>query len=163
MATLNEHLELLTKAKHPEDVFGEKATDKSLQAAYKKLLVEVHEDKFHSKSDKEKAAKAAGLLALLLQKATEKLKQGTYGKRESLHITLTSKGGVYLVQEKLVDGDICTIYKGVLLDIPVLIKVCRTPKNNDLVKNEAKVLTHLWNSPAKDIPAMKFHIPRLLA
>ena len=161
---LQASLDLFSTALFPEDVFGE-IQETELQKVYKKLLVDVHEDRFIHKEEKKKAAKAAGLLSLWLQKAQEKFKAGTYGNKNALNITITSKLGAYVVQEKLDEGDICTIYRGVDgKNEPVLIKVCRTPKNNDLVKNEAIILQHLWNPKGNAIKhkTLEFHIPRLI-
>ena len=157
-------LNLFSTAKFPEEVFGD-IKELELGKVHKKLLVSVHEDKFPKKSDKELARKASSLLSTWLQKAQEKFDNKTYGDRNALHIVLTSKLGSYVVQEKLAEGDIATIYRGIdtKSKVPLLVKVCRNPKNNDLLKNEATILKHLWNHPdVEEKLTLGFHIPKLL-
>lgn len=109
---------------------------------------------------------AAGAF-LLLEKwktfANEKVKAGTYGKRNSIKpVMLTSKTTAYTFYEKLEDGDICTIYAGMdKSGKPVIGKIPRDPKNNDLLENEFKALKYLRNEAVtKDLKAM-CHLPRI--
>ena len=153
---------MLDKAVCPEDIFGV-LNGEPLAIKFRKLAKQVHPDLFPS-AEKEKAEEAFKSLQSWYEKAESKVAAGTYGDRASTEVSIQTKTDLYQVTKRLAKGDICEVYLASnKAKKDVVLKVTRTPVNNDLTANEAKTLTHMRadDSPAKDLKIMA-HIPQLL-
>jgi serine/threonine protein kinase len=153
-------------AKHAEDIFGDEADVKTNYREFAKLL---HPDK--NPNDKD-AAEAFAILSDFYGQAELLIAHGKYGDPTAIvkPIKLATKKAVYTITSVLAQGDFCTIYDatsdveiGMSASTPsVIIKVVRSPANNDLLANEAKQLTYMKNdSPMKAKPVMK-HVPQIV-
>jgi serine/threonine protein kinase len=155
-------LKKLKDAKHPEDVFGE--TAEAVKDDYREFAKLLHPDM--NPKDKH-AAEGFSLLGNFHAAAQKKLADGTWGDRGAIvkPIKLATKKAAYTITSVLAQGDFCTVYDATsdIKDAPsVIIKVVRSPANNDLLANEAKQLTFMKNdSPMKAKPVMK-HVPQIV-
>jgi serine/threonine protein kinase len=151
----------LKEAKHAEDVFGAEADVKSNYREFAKLL---HPDK--NPNDKH-AAEAFARLSDFYGQAELLIAYGKYGDPSAIvkPIKLATKKATYTITSVLAKGDFCTIYDATsdIKDVGnVVVKVVRSPANNDLLANEAKQLNFMKNdSPMKAKPVMK-HIPQIV-
>lgn len=158
MYTLNAELERL--AQHlvegvsPEAVFGKLpddpvAADSAAKGIFHKIALVVHPDKFHNAPEEDK--KLAELLFKRLKNAWEKAKQaiseGRYGK-PAAPVHISSKVRDYAVGTLFATGAVCDVFrctftgsKGQVQEC--LLKIARTPADNDLVRNEAAVLRRI--------------------
>jgi len=164
--TLNQAFRILNKAICPEDVFGTLDGDPpaSLKAEYREWAKLTHSDRYTGATDKKKAQDAFVLLQKWYKLAGQKIKDGKYGDRSTIaEVTVKTKTGAYVVTERVASGDICEIYGGTnQAKERVVLKVTRTPANNDLIANESTQLRWLWtDSPTKKLKSMQ-HIPQVL-
>ena len=161
--TLNDLLNKLKAAKHPEDIFGD-----DLDETYRELAKVVHPDRHKTKAAKAQAEDGFKELGRWHAMAKEKVKHGHWGDRTWMSpITLATKKHIYTLTRHLPGGDIANVYAGTekrtrVDDLSVAVKVCRNPVNNDLLNNEHEILSYLWNeAKTKDLKAMahivKFH------
>ena len=162
MKTLHAIVILLDKAVTPEDIFGVIKDGENLSDVFKKLAKIVHPDV--NKDKVKEANDAFQKLQDWYHKAQDKVEAGTYGDRDACdRVTLNSKKGSYTITARVSGGDLSEVFVGVDKDKKsVLVKICRTPSNNDLVSREASTLQYLLEeSPSKDLKVMR-HIPVLV-
>lgn len=144
----------LKKAKCPEDVFGKILSEKDGTKTYHRLAKVVHADKYTDKKDKKLADEAFVNLKKWWEQAKAKLANKTYGNKKAVAdtsipkaITIQSKKAVYVVTDIHASGDLSDIFKaefsGKAGTERVLIKVVRSPKNNDLMTAERTALDAL--------------------
>lgn len=145
-ATIPKALEALRAAKCPEDVFGDDAT--ALKDNHRSWAKVVHPDKAPTKALKVKATEAFQLLSKLFVEAEARIARGTYGARTpSVLATLRTKTAAYDLTELTCNGELDDVYSGKKQGGPAcVVRVCRTPINNELLKAEADILAGL---PAK--------------
>jgi serine/threonine protein kinase len=164
--TLTQAFRVLNKAICPEDVFGPLDDDPpaSLKTEYREWAKLTHSDRYTGTADKKKAQDAFVLLQKWHKLAEQKVKDGKYGDRSAItEITVKTKTGVYTVTERVASGDLCEIYGGTnQAKERVVLKVTRTPANNDLIANESAQLRYLWDNPKRAKLKLMQHIPQLL-
>lgn len=164
MTELQKYLSLFSNAEHPEDVFGSVKDADELAVEFRKHSRVVHPDLFTGTRNRAVAEETFKHLNRLLQLAEAKMKAGTYGDRSVMsEVKVSTKTNVYTINRRIASGDICEVYgaedqKGA----PVVLKVTRSPINNDLTVNESTVLGWFRTaSPVKDLDVMA-HLPTLL-
>ncbi len=179
--------EILTRAIVPEDVFGPiqpgsaEPPERAIRSAFHALARVCHPDRFadvgrgappplHNEPDAhEVALEAFKLLTLFHQRAEAKLARGTYGDRNAEVVAegeaeIRTSTHTYRVSTKpFVEGDLALLYRGTCVgaDAPeghVVAKVARDPRDNDLLRNEIRVLRRLSHAPS----AQAKHLPVLL-
>ena len=148
----------LEKARCPEDIFGTRAL--GIDASYRQWAKLVHEDKVEAK-DKPAAHRAFLLLTRWLEQAETKVDLGTYGDRKPVIIAkFTTKAASYQVFGEAYETALFKVYSGESdSNQRCLIKVCKLPRDNDVMKNEADVLAKL---PAEIDPKFTGYFPNLL-
>lgn len=136
-STISAALKRLKGAKCPEDIFKDDITGN-----YREWAKIVHEDKA-KKTEKAIAHEAFILLTKLHDQAKDKEKRGVYGDNKPfVLVTLTTKGASYTLNAHLRSDDLSDIYRGQSdKGVDVIVKVGRDPRNNDLLKNEADILS----------------------
>jgi serine/threonine protein kinase len=156
--TIREAGNILRSALLPEDVFGELA---DVESKYRALAHAVHPD--HNGSSK-KSEDLFKLLQSWKRKADRKIAVGNYGKRDiQEHVIITCGKSEFVVTGMVASGDIAEVYRGVSPDKKdVIIKVARTPKNNDLIVNEYNTLKKLHGIDSSKITSLLVHIPKAM-
>ena len=153
---------LLDKAVCPEDIFGV-MNGEPLAVKLKKLAKQVHPDLFLKLSEKAKAEEAFKRLQEWYDKAEEKVAAGTYGDKDAANIVINTKADSYTLKSKLSSGDISDVYTGENKHKrSILAKIVRTPANNDLAANEAKVVKQIKENLIAKSLIVEQHIPDLL-
>ena len=140
-------VETLEKGKAPEDIFGMKVSETILQEKYREMAMLVHPDKV-APADKDRATKAFQALSEFLARAEKKLAAGTYGDYTVLEkeIVVSTKKKTYTLERRITQTKIATFYTGHdEKGNPITLKTVRTPKDNDLIENEARVLKKMHN------------------
>jgi len=140
--TLSIALSTLKSARWPEAIFG--PDQSAIESSYREWAKLVHED-LVPVADKPAAHEAFLLLTKWREQAEAKVARGTYGdNRPAIFATLRTKTAVYDLTNLLKEQDIACLYEGVSdKGVPVVVKVCRSPANNDLMKAEADLLAKL--------------------
>ncbi len=148
----------LKNARYPEAIFG--ISGDALDSVYREWVKVVHEDKVSTKL-KPVAHEAFLLLTKWKEQAEGKVTRGTYGdNKPTVMATLRTKTASYNLTNILVEQDIASLYEGTSdKGTPVVVKVCRSPVNNDLMKGEADLLAKL---PADLDPKHTAYFPNLL-
>lgn len=126
----------ITNIHHPEDYFGKDAALKDVERIYREDAMVYHPDR-GGDEDQFKALNA------LYEKAKRKLKGGTWGKET---LTITSKQHTYHVSRR-VSGDLCDVFASE----EYVLKIVRNPRNNDLMRSEAKTLQTLEGPDRDDV------------
>lgn len=137
--------EKLKKAVHPEDFFGDLAKPEmdSLSTLYSKAIKLVHPDRNGGSAESEEATK---LLNNLYEKAQDKVKLAQYGDKTALtqEITISAGSQTFFVSERIAEDDIADLFRGRdTLGNPLLFRIVRSAKDNDLMKVEVDALKHL--------------------
>jgi hypothetical protein len=140
-------------------LFGPDAAE--VHKKYRGLCRLIHPDA--NKKDKAVAEKAFKDLQELYEVAKGYLGRGTYGAAmKEKAVVITTKTNKYALGKKLYTADLTDIFIATNnANEKVILKICRSAVNNDLVQNEATVLKAMWDGPTKDLRAMA-HIPKLL-
>lgn len=138
--TVHGALAALKDAKCPEDIFGDDPDD--IAGWWRSWAQIVHEDRVRVEH-KAVAHEAFLLLTKIYDEAKAKVANKTFGDRKPLIMAvLKTKTAAYSLYSLISKGDIADIYRGTSdSGIEVLVKVGRSPANNDLMKNEADILT----------------------
>jgi DnaJ domain./Protein kinase domain. len=152
-------IQTIINAKSPEEVFGKVADLATLKKEFRRLSILVHPDK----NDGSVIAEQAFIrLVPLMEQAEYKMKNGTYGNPHAMpnSINIKSKRGEYYVVDLIKEGDLANVYCALNKNnLPVTVKVIRSPINNDLGKSEVSIL-RLIDEANKGLPALG-HLPRL--
>jgi serine/threonine protein kinase len=164
-------LALIAYSKTPEDVFGTLTDAAALGNAYRRLAKIIHPDLIATlyAAYPEVRESALDCFKTLGQRKTEaefKLAAGTYGNRAApcvapppfTPIAVEFKGKQYTADGVLADGDICRLYSAG----DHVLKVARVSANNDLVANEAAVLSVLFPA-GSEVKGFLRYLPRLEA
>ncbi len=134
----------------PEDVFGDVG---KIEKSYRYYAKIVHPDL--NQKDKATAEEAFKMLTVWHEKALSRVRMGLYGKKEKVSlITIASKTGNYSFETLLAAGDLSDVYAGE----KHFAKIVRSPKNNDLILNEANILKKLNAVESK----LKIHVPKIV-
>lgn len=151
--------QIIINAKSPEEVFGAVTDLATLKKEFWRLSKLVHPDRNGGSA----VAEAAFIrLVPLMEQAEYKLKKGTYGNPTAMpnSINIKSKRGEYYVVDLIKEGDLANVYCALdKNNLPVTVKVIRSPANNDLGKNEITML-RLIDEANKGLPAL-LHLPRI--
>lgn len=147
----------LNSALLPEDIFGTLVgTPDEMRQAGKKIYDRfariTHPDKHRNEEDKATAGKTFVVLTAFWEAAQQKIKKGIYGDRSAGNgdpVTVHTRKREYVVEGILSRGDFCTLYHCYYPEggdrTHGVFKVARDPRNNDRVKNEARVLKVLFS------------------
>lgn len=145
--TKQECYNLLVKAKRPFECFGEAKTIEDLHKAYKQIAKIIHPD---TAKDKDKYICNSGFAILqnLYRKAQEEFNQGIYGvvniidmyEKTNELFSFNSHGKTYKIYEKVFEGEVSDIYRGICDKDLICIKVGIDENDNDLIKKEYDTL-----------------------
>ena len=151
---------LLKRARCPEDVFGKDGS--VIQDIYRELAKLVHED-LAPADQKPIAHEAFILLTKLYEAAQGKVTKGTYGDGKGMVVaTLRTKTAAYILSSLLSSDDIADFYESTIegSDTKALVKLVRSPSNNDLMRMEADVLAKVKEEITD--PQMLSYFPTLI-
>ena len=160
-------IEKILSATEPEQIFGPltpvqgESKEDVLRSVFRVLARTFHPDRLKSK----KAHDATAVLNTLRERAEQKIEAGTYGQAAS--VTIKAKN-TYTDVVPLGAGDISDLYTGYYMPGQigpakrVLIKVARSPRDVDLLTNEAKVLTYLHGFKSKEDAHFQRYLPRFI-
>jgi serine/threonine protein kinase len=167
--TGEETIERVLRVLHCEDLFGvlEGTSDekrRTLQSAYRELAQQVHPDKHPAIALRAQEAFVA--LTRMKEIAERKIRAGTYGDRRPPPdarppTVITTRTTTYRVGEMLFAGDVCDHYACSFDDQQAVLKIARSPSDDDLVENEANVLGDLYPRDADD-EKFRRYLPRLI-
>lgn len=145
-------------ALYPEDVFGilSGSNDEQYEAAkklHRQFARATHEDKYPEPM-KKLAREAFDLAQKWWNQAEIKIKNGTYGNRlkpasasNTSPLTIQTKKRIYVGLEHFITGDICDLYRTIAVEgsteQKVILKIVRSPEDNDFGENEMRILKHL--------------------
>lgn len=167
-------LTAVTRAKRPEDLFGDlvgSADEKlaALKAKYRDLAFVVHPDRC---GDDKRATDAFARLTDLHEEAERRVHASIYGTKTvspaapAAGPIVVSRGSVrYVIGALLGEGDLCNVYRAMRIEAgketEVVFKIARDPRDNDLVQREAEVLKVLVPAGAPDEKFYRY-LPRML-
>lgn len=164
---------LLVRADSAEEVFGALAgsRDEQLEAArrlFRQMAKAVHPDLFQARADFDQAGSTFKQLVYFWEQAQTRIENGTYGTAAStggfVQFSMRTKKSHYAVERLLARGDISALYiASAQLDgepIKRLLKIPVRPEDNDLLSNEARILSHLRAS--KDYPNLRHFVSQLV-
>src|SRR4051794_9012202 len=136
--TFHNLLTILRSAAGPADLFGELIGDPqaALKRRYRELVTIAHPDRNQGSIDA--ANEACKTLQELYAAAQRQLTQGVYGLAP--RIRAATKLGEYLGYAAPIQGDLCDLFPAEAGGEPVLLKVARLARNNDLLLAEAQAL-----------------------
>lgn len=130
----------------------------ALKVVYRRLAQVLHPDRYHG-TERELATAAFAQLTALHLEAEQALAANRYGQPQ---IVIRTRKAVHKVESKFADGDLTALYRADTTSdagtADSLIKVARSPKDNDLLAAEATALKRLHAEPDK----LERHIPILL-
>lgn len=134
-------LEKLNSDITPEQFFGNVTSFKEVDTMYRRLSKVVHPD--HNPRSDQQASTAFSKLKKIYELARKRFDEGVYGTDKQLvkPLTITTKTFTYEIDRQEYTGDICNIY--LVKNVVATMKIARTPRDNDLVANEAAILQHL--------------------
>src|SRR3954454_14616389 len=156
--TFHNLLTILRSAAGPADLFGELIGDPqaALKRRYRELVTIAHPDRNQGSID------AANEACIALQEwyavAQRQIAQGVYGLAP--RISATTKLHQYLGYAPPLQGDLCELYPAEGASDPVLLKVSRLARNNDLLLAEAQALRKI--DRALDGQRTRAHFPTLV-
>ncbi len=129
------------------DVLGVKkdASHAVIKVAYRELALKYHPDHNIGNKLAEERFKEINTAYAVIGNLTARQNYDALGIAKPLIIA--SKINKYHVKKKLAGGDICDIYLAQIewTKKDVILKIARTPRNNDMLENEANVLKDLYN------------------
>lgn len=154
--TFDELYTLLTGPCEPIAIFGPLGDAATLKRRYRELLLIIHPD--HNPARAAMANVAVTRLRDLFAVAQQQVAQGIYGMRPL--ISVTSSLHEYIGYEQPLPGDLCDLYPCMVESEPMLLKVTRLPRNNDLMAAEAQALQRIEMNLAG--LAVRAHFPTLV-
>jgi hypothetical protein len=151
-------LDLLRRASTPKDVFGELGGDAqaALKRRYRELAAAAHPDQNPHRAAE--AHEAFQQLQSWHAAAQRQLACGAYGAAPSLDVA--GRRHRYTSYVAPVRGDLCDLFRAEAGGAPVLLKLARQPRNNDLVDAEAGALRQIDRELAGQ--AVRAHFPTLV-
>ena len=156
--TLTTLLYDVRQASCPEDVFGPLTPPDlvGLKRRYRELAAVAHPD--HNAQQVAAATEAFQRLQRWFAEASAKVAQGTYGA--SPQLILNTRRTQYVSYTPPLRGDLADLYAAEASGNPVLVKVARSARNNDLLQTEADSLGQL--ARALDGAKLRAHFPTLI-
>ncbi|MBP7281763.1 MAG: protein kinase [Leptospiraceae bacterium] len=151
----------------PEELFGElnhpskEENLHSLNEVYKDLIKKFHPDKFASEDEYTRylAGQVSGILNELNARAKKKIEKDLYGKdispsSEEVSFEIKTKSNTYKIFEHFMEADYANLYVGEFIKPvggleKVCIKIIKDSADNDLLRNEIKILKSIQH---KSIP-----------
>lgn len=146
--TVKKIYEKLLKSKRAIDFFGIVNNVDELKKKYKEYAKVVHPD-ITSLNDKYIGNEAFSILNKLYNLGIKELNEGIYEscnftdiyKNSDILFEINIKGKVYKFYENIYEGEVGTIFKGVLDNNIYYLKLAIDPSDNDLINNEYNVLS----------------------
>jgi len=149
-----------------EDIFGlnEGNVEEQLtliKQKYHRLSRVAHPDHYaNNANDFEMAGEAFARLSQFYEKAQEKIKAGTYGKKlkenetQESDFVIQTRKHEYHLKTTLAQGDLCTVYGGDCVGSDdfagqVAVKLVESSEDNFLMQNEVRVLRMFQTEPSK--------------
>lgn len=162
----------ILKAVEPEQVFGDlkptggESSEELLRTTHQHYARIFHPDRDPkaTAAERKKATEVMQALNVMRGRADEKLAVGTYGQATS--ITIKAKF-TYTDVVPLAAGDICDVYSAYFTNEKgvkkrALLKIARSPRDADLLKNEMVVLTDLHSKKSKEDATFQRYLPRFI-
>lgn len=160
MARIDDLYWTIMFARIPRDIFSSLSGDtkeqqiKSLEGIYQEMAKEVNPRKFVNNLDEQtRAEELSKELGSAFEKAKAKIKAGIYGQLEDTtrkHSDHIIRGSVkiYRVFDHWAEGDIADVYRAECDEsdgsvVRICLKIVRDPADNDLMRNEIKVMNLL--------------------
>ena len=172
-AELERHRVRLAGARRHAEVFGAfVAADEAgrlaeLAAAFRKIVAEVHPDRFvHNAQLADLATEVMTLLNGWRDEAERQIRlQSARQTTGSAHF-FEVRGKRYAILRDLPAGDIADVFvvqdeQDVAAE-PLVLKVAKDPANNDLLDNECAVLQRLWAAPQAQVEVFGRYLPRVV-
>jgi serine/threonine protein kinase len=157
-----ERLVVRLRTATPESLFGVPLGPATLKNRYRQFARVAHADRYIYPADKALAHEAFTRLGALYHEAEARLQAGIYGTSAPTRaITIRTKQHTYTIASPLTAGDLSTIYHATTeTGTAVLIKVARSPRDNDLLAREAQTLTTL--RAVAQTTSFKLYLPDLI-
>ena len=151
-------LQKLRQATMAEEIFPSLSTCSAvaLKQAYRQLVAYVHPD--HNLDQLADAEEACKLLQHWYAVAQRQLAHDP--NHATPDVVIHTKRHRYVSREAPLVGDLCDLYPAHADQQPVLLKVVRTARNNDLLQTEAQTLRHIDRALGGD--KVRAHFPTLL-
>lgn len=155
-----EHMHnLLLSVHRPEEVFGElRGTQAEMldaaRSIFRQMAKVAHPDHYRQETADFSLADAAfKKLAWFWEQAQRRIEVGVYGTTgTSEHYSLRTSDTSYTIERRLARGEVCDLYLSNATSAGgqafVILKVPIQPANNDLLLNEARILTRLQTGEA---------------
>lgn len=158
--SLSDLCRLVEQARSPADVFGHLAGDPlaTLRRRYRELAAAAHPDR-HPAEERAAAHRAFTALQRWHERARHEVSRGVYGRPP--RIVAEVGGRRYRGYAEPIAGDICDLYPADAGAEPLLLKVARSPLDNDLLAAEARALRLLARE--LDGQPLRAHFPTLEA
>lgn len=165
-------IEKLLKATEPETVFGRldeggKSQVDQLRSAHQHLARVFHPDRDPkaTAAARKKATAAMAILNVLRDRAEEKIAACTYGR--AADVVIKTAKHTYTDVVSLGAGDISDVYAASFQNLKgemkrVVLKIARSPRDGDLLANEARVLTDLHSKTGKEDSHFQRYLPRFI-
>jgi serine/threonine protein kinase len=155
--SFRELVDQLARATRPEDVFGAlEDGPTALKQRYRELATIVHPD--HNPGHIAEASRAFQALQEWHVQARRRLEQGVYGRH--VFISAKTRRHHYTGYTLPLRGDVCDLYPCDADGSPLLLKVARSSRNNDLLQAEAQAIRQIDMALA-DQP-VRAHFPDLV-
>ncbi|HEX9369405.1 MAG TPA: hypothetical protein VF897_00290 [Roseiflexaceae bacterium] len=156
--TLPDLLDLLRRAARPADVFGALAGDPhvALRRRYRELAALAHPDRNPARVAE--ASEAFRALQAWYAAARRDLAQGAYAAPP--RIEATTRRHRYTGHAPPLRGDLCDLFPAGAGGSPVLLKVARQARDNDLLAAEARALRRIGRELAGQ--PLRAHFPTLI-
>lgn len=132
------------------------ASDDDIKQAYRALAKKYHPDRNPGDKKAEDLFKDVSFAYGVLSDPVQRAK---YGKGGGMNpFTLKTKSGVYSIERLAFSGDLADIYMGTNLNThtSIALKVCRDPRNNDLIEAEAKTLGTIFPPAHKEEKSYRY-------
>jgi len=153
----------LNQTHAPEELFGPLSGTQAemldtAKRIFRQMAKAIHPDLYEGTADFDKAGTAFKKLTQFWEQARVRIEMGVYGTTDTVEtfkpFTIRTRQRQYTVERLLTHGDLCGLYigRGVPLGLPTdkkereILKVPMKPEDNDLMANEARILSHLRTS-----------------
>jgi len=135
-------LDQVLSASKPDDLFGGKDAD-GAKAIYRRLLKQVHPDKFEDRHRARATEASANLTRLYTELVNPTVKP----------FVITTKRGTHEVGTLLAKGDVANVYRATSEGKPSVVKIARSPKNADLIAREVTALKKIKDEVHPELTA----------
>jgi serine/threonine protein kinase len=120
----------------------------NLKQEWRQLLLVYHPDKFASYDPltRHMAEEISGTINEMYTEAVDVINNGCKPPKKEVRspiLTIETKNNVYDIYEHYIEGEYANIFKGTCGTDNVCIKIVHDPKDNDLLKNEMRIMKKL--------------------